>query len=656
MVIHALDNIEYLTVKEFANLEGLLTRTIRKRISSGHYKKVILVDTIGGNRGKKYQIHFSELSPKAKLKYFNRQRDNQISPDKIQGIDQDSAHRALKLRQVIHELKLLPRGQKSSRLLDICKEFRISKTTLRQVIKEYESTGSLNAFFRKKRLDNNQTKSFSSEALEILVEDYCKTLNKKDAYKKMVTECVIHGWTYGSYGSACRWLYDHVDKNPAMTVYLEQGRKGLEDKAVPSLLRDYSDLECNEYICGDHHQLDIFIHNGNRVYRPWITAWQDMKSRAIVGYAVCDIPNSRSIAQALQNSIKYKDKRRHYGVPQNAYIDNGKDYRSYYISGGRWQKKKNRLDYDIMTKTVMAQLGIEPVYCLPYNAKSKPIERLFYTLEKQLIKQLSGYCGNSPQNRPVHELVRQLNNQELLTLDEFRNRLDQWIEEYHDSSHKARDMKGRSPNQIWDEATENGWAPIVIESDEILQLLFMMSKERTVRRHGVQIHNEFYYHESLLYYLKEKVEVRWDPADLSEVHIFQSNIYICTAYPYPRLSMKTPHAELGERIRAKRRMVKMVEDQYRYLTGGKTKIDNTKGAGNFSKALKNYSRVANEMKQQKEKEEICKPQKNTGIVHILPPDGWLEAEAEKERRKQEESRFVINFPEDIDEFKIEGEQ
>jgi len=51
---------------------------------------------------------------------------------------------------------------------------------------------------------------------------------------------------------------------------------------------------------GDHCQLDFWVRAGKKMFRPWLTAWQDWKTRRIVGYTLAESPNSDTILSALR--------------------------------------------------------------------------------------------------------------------------------------------------------------------------------------------------------------------------------------------------------------------------------------------------------------------------------------------------------------------
>lgn len=94
-----------------------------------------------------------------------------------------------------------------------------------------------------------------------------------------------------------------------------------------------------------------------------MVAYQDWKSGGFVGFEIMPEENTPCIASALRNSIINLGK-----VPKFVYQDNGKAFKSkYFIENG--------------LSGLFTNLGIQPVYAKPYNAKAKPIERLFRELQ-----------------------------------------------------------------------------------------------------------------------------------------------------------------------------------------------------------------------------------------------------------------------------------
>src|SRR5207249_4565273 len=92
--------------------------------------------------------------------------------------------------------------------------------------------------------------------------------------------------------------------------------------------RDYTGLHSNQIWCGDHHPCDCIVTHQGKLVRRWLTAWQDMRSRKIVGAVIyAHDPNSTTVLAAFRVGALA------YGVPDRVYIDNGKDYDCYALQG-----------------------------------------------------------------------------------------------------------------------------------------------------------------------------------------------------------------------------------------------------------------------------------------------------------------------------------
>ena len=127
-----------------------------------------------------------------------------------------------------------------------------------------------------------------------------------------------------------------------------------------------------------------------------------------------------------------------YGLPRNAYLDNGKDFRSRYLGGDAWKwKKLGAMDYDLETKGVFVQLNIEPRYALPFNPGAKPIERAFETFDMQFFSKLPGYVAGSPEKRDGAQVQSDIDERKLLTLEEIKQQFTQYIKnEYCQNKHR----------------------------------------------------------------------------------------------------------------------------------------------------------------------------------------------------------------------------
>lgn len=69
---------------------------------------------------------------------------------------------------------------------------------------------------------------------------------------------------------------------------------------MPTITRTYDDLMVNEYWVGDGHTLAIWTPEDNKIKRYTMSAWMDMRTRAIVGWCIARNSNSQVIAAALE--------------------------------------------------------------------------------------------------------------------------------------------------------------------------------------------------------------------------------------------------------------------------------------------------------------------------------------------------------------------
>src|SRR5690606_18609814 len=140
-------------------------------------------------------------------------------------------------------------------------------------------------------------------------------------------------------------------------------------------------------------------------------------------------------------------------------LDNGKDYRTAYIF--------HTVDKEKIS-SIAKQLDIVSHYALPYNAKAKPIERVFRTFEEQFGKLWKSYCGNQVYNRP--ERLKEMGLEEYPTFEEWQELHDMYIEKwYNQSPHRGQGMNNKSPSEVYRACLEEKR----IAPKSVLRMLFM---------------------------------------------------------------------------------------------------------------------------------------------------------------------------------------
>ena len=405
------------------------------------------------------------------------------------------------------------KGKKDVKLLAAA--HGVSWQTLYRWRKDYQE-GGIRALIRRPRSDRGSRRIVEKAVEDVIAAKYLgpQRLAAAQVHQDVERLCAVSGRAIPSYSTTKRII--EAIPEPAVAMH-RRGMKRYRDIYEPTQRREKLELPAMSY-CGDHHKLDVWVNVQERKkpVRPWLTAWQDLCTGEIVGFHISLQGNSRTIALAARHAIlekkfpSYHEKAGQYderfpacGIPDEFYVDNGKDY----------------LSLDI--EAVSDDLDINISKCERYHGQSKPIERWFGTLETGCIRRLPGWCGSSPSERPENIDVK-------LSIDELKQVIYEWIvTEYHVKAQK--DLGDRSPVEVRAAKIAEGWRPRVPREEALDLLLTKKHKPLKVRREGVYFLNHLYWHKKLDDIIQEKVEVRYDPDELGRLHIFYKGLYHCTA-------------------------------------------------------------------------------------------------------------------------------
>jgi transposase InsO family protein len=337
---------------------------------------------------------------------------------------------------------------------------------------------------------------------------------------------------------------------PAVKALGRAGKRAFREQYGAYIPRTYQDLRNREIFSGDHHEFDLFVYSSSgKLFRPWVSAWLDLKTEVLAGWFISERPNSQTIALAYRHAVLPK-RDKIMGLSESVYVDNGRDYRSRYLEGesgslGRLELGTTELfakahGVRILGEDAMEglwrQLGVKSVHTLPANPQAKPIERFFGTVERDLIQELPGWCGNSPEARPAdilkpliqkHEDWRVGRREEtpFLHIAEFALRFEAWVHErYLRTPHARLDC---SPL----EAYEREYGRPVVPAERALDILLMRAERRLIRRNGIEMfeRGRWYWSEELAGRGGTYMEVRWDPRELGRVLIYTDQGFLCEA-------------------------------------------------------------------------------------------------------------------------------
>ena len=341
------------------------------------------------------------------------------------------------------------------------------------------------------------------------------------------------------------------DNNYDKWVLARDGEKALSDKVEPYIKRDASLLDVGDILVADGHKLAFQVINPftGKPCRATLVGFLDWKSTALVGYEIMLEENTQCIASALRNAIINLGK-----VPKFVYQDNGKAFKAkYFIENG--------------LSGLFTNLGIQPVYAKPYNAKAKPIERLFRELQDSCEVLLPSYTGTSIIKKPAQlkrneKLHKSLYKVNVPTLEQVVNFIGNWVQKYH-YEQPCPHIAGETIGKVLESGKGDG------VNIETLDDLMMVREIKKIYRNGILFLKNNYYDEALFGYKKEVI-IKYSLFNLSSIKVYKLNgEFICEA---KRIEPIHPLAnylgevkdieELKQKTRIKKKLEKQTEQEY----------------------------------------------------------------------------------------------
>ena len=293
-------------------------------------------------------------------------------------------------------------------------------------------------------------------------------------------------------------------------VFARKGSKALHDEVMPYIPRDVSKLEVGDVVVGDGHKLSFQVRNPytGQPTRPTMVAYQDWKSGALVGFEIMLEENTQSIASALRNAIITLGK-----VPKYVYQDNGKAFKAkYFIENG--------------LTGLFTNLGIQPVFARPYNAKAKTIERFFREFQDSFEVLIPSYTGTSIAKKPARlkrneKFHKNISNVELPTIEQIIEVLKQWLKFHY--AQTCPNVKDKTIGEVLEAGKGDG-----VDIDTLDDL--MMARDiKTIGRNGIKFLKNDYFDESMYGY-KGHAIIKYSLFDLSSIKVYKPNgKFICVA-------------------------------------------------------------------------------------------------------------------------------
>lgn len=411
-------------------------------------------------------------------------------------------------------------------------QHELSRSKVWAWLKRYDEEG-LAGLADKPRSDKGRSRFFAEfpEAALFVQQKY---LNENLSIT-VVHEALLREWprlyNHGSQPPCYRTVREFLKALPKpIAILAREGKRAFAEKCEEYLPRDYESYRINETWVSDHGKHDVWAMNDGffpflplgRAVRVWLTPIEDMRSRKILGYAFSYNPSSLSFGSALRMAMM------RYGVPEEIYIDNGKDFQKLGAALEDW-----KLTAEV--EGVLHRFGCKVTSCIPFHPQSKPVESWFKTVRNRWDSMWrEWYCGNRPSARPEicsealkeHEALMKAGEwrrSKMPTVSEFIALTIDWIENDYNArhAHSGRGMNGRTPDQVFDELLPQSERRPVEE--RALDILLWDRKERVVSEGGcVERHGQRYEpadqesYQALFLQIGRKALVACDPANIGE--------------------------------------------------------------------------------------------------------------------------------------------
>ncbi len=545
--------MDYLTVKEVAELKGCSERYVQNCVSKG---KLEAKEELNSKGKAKFLVPVSALPEELKARYYKQKQQELGLQPELKETPLERHSKAAKKPVQKKRLDEFTEAEREQIALwcSILKEWQAARSKFKnkteadplfcgKVKLEHPDIDiSPDILYRKYRayrnndfqglVENrggwNKGKCSIDDTVWSIFTSYYLTTHRltiENCYAKAVAVCREYYPELVDGIPSSRTFRRHVEKIPhAVLEYGRFGKKAFMDKYLEYVERDVSTLKCNDIWIADNHTLDFFtLSDDGEVHRPSITTFQEAKSGIIVAAELCDHPNSDTTRLALRSAILQG-----YGIPIGVYFDNGSEFCASDLAG-RGHRKKSSWQKEEHPVQIFSLLGISVTNAIPKNAKAKPIERFFYTFKEHYSKSVESYCGGKPDERP-EECKQLVKERKLITDEELREILPIFIKGHNSELYggKEKRFKNMKRIEVWNEAVRAGDIELRTTDAENLNLLLRRTtKIQKIKRNGVFIEwagrKIWYKDDNSIFHIDEEVYVRFDPINLREVQVYEKD-------------------------------------------------------------------------------------------------------------------------------------
>lgn len=405
----------------------------------------------------------------------------------------------------------------------------------------------------------------------------------RDCWKRADQHAAASGLTWCSYKSLLRQLDQRISPEKQA---MHRDPRAWRSRFAPYIEQDTERFDAGQCWVGDHRPLDLMCKiataDGEKIFRPCITAWLDWRTRRV--YAdLFESPNSSTILSVLRKGILDDSA---MGGPSKVWVDNGKDYDSYTFHGRTKQQRRSRVTVEMDKEThqgLFALLGIEGHSSLAFNPQGKGrMERWFATVGERFDKTFPTYTGNTVVTKP-EQLAEVLERGQVPTFQHVRERFLQFVAGYNaNADHGVEDLVDSDGTRLSPDEAMARWCPHrrVMADPAALELCLMQfHRPVPVGRNGVSINvagqtMRYGQYNPQLGKLKgtgRKVHVAYDPQAMNTVKVYDERWAFITEAEWNQTcgahADPVSHEHVREQARAKnayKRSLKATREGYQH--------------------------------------------------------------------------------------------
>ena len=579
---------QMLTAKQVADVKGCSIQYVQKIIKDG---KLQAVETVNEKNRKTYLIPLDALDEDLQHKWYQMMKEN--PPEDLIKLPESEQENAAadtfseeERKEIDFWIDLVSRWQEYRKMpgvtsmADVDQKFvtfcsleypdrRISIDTLYRkwkAVKENDLKGLVDQRGKWRKGKSSIDETVWQAFLYYYLDEAQHPIQKCLEYTRMWAQ-EMRPDLYADIPSYSAFYRKLASVPEGVKVLGREGHKAYNDRCAPYIRRIYDDMASNEWWIADNHTFDVMVKDkAGKLHRPYLTAFLDARSGIFTGFYVTYNPSSEATLIALRRGIL------EYGIPDNIYVDNGREFLTFDIGGLGHRKKKPKDGVELFEPPgVFKRLGINMTNAIVRNAKAKIIERRFRDVKDSLSRLFNTYTGGNVVEKP-ERLKTVLKKDVIYTDDEFNEYVEAVIKYYFNMmpyNGAVEADKGMLKMDVFNKyiATIKRTA----SPEDLTLMLMRSSRPQQVGRRGVHLdiaggRIDYWNDEFVHLMLGKKVYFRYDPDDLKEVRIYDlEDRYIMTvpADNQAVLSYGASKEEVKTAMAKTRRLEKIAEEYKR---------------------------------------------------------------------------------------------